>query len=68
MKAVVLNQWKEIYVLRHIIYDIDPTDTIDVVKNKYYETYNKTDTDKFILCNTMNDVKKILLRHGIKAW
>ena len=67
MKVVVLNQYQGIYMLRHILHDIKDTDTIDSVKNKYYEVYNRTDTDEFILCgNTMKDVFSVLSNHGIK--
>lgn len=67
MIAVVLNQYKGIYILRHIISGIDCTDSIDNVKNKYYKMYNKTDTDEFIICDSMKDVNIILREHGINA-
>ena len=38
---------------------------INNVKDKYYEMYNKTDTDEFILCETMEDVNSVLLSCGI---
>lgn len=65
MMAVVLSQYQGIYMLRHIIYDIDITDTIESVMKKYYDIYNQTDTDKFILCHTMQEAKDICLSYGI---
>ena len=35
-------------------------------KDKYYEIYNRTDTDEFILCDTMENVNAILSSYGIK--
>lgn len=66
MKAVVLNKYQGFYMLRHIIHDIEDADTIATVKNKYYEAYNRTDTDEFILCDTMEDVFTVLSNYGIK--
>ena len=67
MKAVVLNKYKGVYMLRHIIYDIDDTDTVDTIKDKYYESYNRTDTNEFILCDTKENVNAVLSSHGIKS-
>lgn len=66
MIVVVLTQYKEVYMLRHIIYDVANTDTIETIKDNYYRIYNKTDTDEFILCNDMENVNIVLHTHGIK--
>lgn len=36
MYCVVLNKIKDIYVLRHIIYDVDKNDSLNIIKEKYY--------------------------------
>lgn len=68
MLAVVLNQYKGVYMLRHIIHDVESGDSIDCIKDNYYRIYNKTDTDEFILCDSMDNVKTVLLTHNIKAF
>ena len=60
MYCVVLNKIKDIYILRHIIYDVDKNDSLNIIKEKYYADYNKTSTDEFHLCQTKTEVSDIL--------
>ena len=57
MYCVVLNKIKDIYILRHIIYDVDKNDSLNIIKEKYYD---KTSTDEFHLCQTKTEVSDIL--------
>ena len=56
MYCVVLSKIKDIYILRHIIYDVDKNDSLNIIKEKYYADYNKTSTDEFHLCQTKTEV------------
>ena len=61
MYCVVLSKIKDIYILRHIIYDVDKNDSLNIIKEKYYaDYYNKTSTDVFHLCKTNTHVSDIL--------
>lgn len=60
MYCVVLNKIKDIYILQHIIYDVDKNDSLNIIKEKYYADYNKTSTDEFHLCQTKTEVSDIL--------
>ena len=60
MYCVVLSKIKDIYTLRHIIYDVDKNDSLNIIKEKYYADYNKTSTDEFHLCQTRTEVSVIL--------
>ena len=60
MYCVVLSKIKDIYTLRHIIYDVDKNDSLNIIKEKYYADYNKTSTDEFHLCQTKTEVSDIL--------
>ena len=68
MYCVVLNKIKDIYVLRHIIYDVDKNDSLNIIKEKYYADYNKTSTDEFHLCQTKTEVSDILSALKISHW
>lgn len=59
MYCVVINKIKGIYMLRHIIYDIDKNDSIDFIKEKYYNDYNTTPTDEFHLCQTKTEISDL---------
>ena len=52
MTCVVLCKIDGNYYLRHIIHGINPTDTIESVREKYYNA----------------EIKEILTMHGIKSW
>lgn len=65
-EVIVLSKIKNVWTLRHIICDIEETETLDNIKEKYYKLYNKTKTDRFIRCNTNKDVSKVLKKCGIK--
>ena len=64
MYCVVLSKIKDIYILRHIIYDVDKSDSLNIIKEKYYADYNKTSTDEFHLCQKeiphLTDIQKTL--------
>lgn len=60
MYCVVINKIKGIYILRHMIYDIDKNDSLDFIKEKYYTDYNKTSTDEFHLCQTKAEISDLL--------
>lgn len=64
MYCVVLNKIKDIYILRHIIYDIDKNDSLNIIKEKYYANYNKTSTDEFHLCQTKTEISDILSKNS----
>ena len=66
MYCVVLSKIKDIYILRHIIYDIDKNDSLNIIKEKYYADYNKTSTDECHLCQTKTEVSDILSALKIK--
>ena len=66
MYCVVLSKIKDIYILRHIIYNIDKNDSLNIIKEKYYADYNKTSTDEFHLCQTKTEVSDILSALKIK--
>lgn len=66
MYCVVINKIKGIYILRHIIYDIDKNDSLDFIKEKYYMDYNKTSTDEFHLCHTKTEVSDLLSKLKIR--
>ena len=58
--CVVVSKIKDIYTLRHIIYDIDNHESLNDIKAKYYADYCKTPTDEFHLCTAMPEVMKII--------
>lgn len=60
MYCVVLSKIKDIYILWHIIYDVDKNDSLSIIKEKYYANYNKTSTDEFYLCQTKTEISDIL--------
>lgn len=66
MFCVVLNKYEGILSLRHIIYDIKDSETLEEVKEKYYKDFSKIGEDEFILCETMDDVNKTMEEHGLK--
>ena len=68
MYCVVLSKIKDIYILRHIIYNIDKNDSLNIIKEKYYADYNKTSTDEFHLCQTKTEVSDILSALKINHW
>lgn len=68
MYCVVLNKIKDIYILRHIIHDVDKNDSLNIIKEKYYADYNKTSTDEFHLCQTKTEVSDILSALKISHW
>lgn len=65
MYCVVINKLKGIYMLRHIIYDINPKENISIIKDKYYKDFCKTDTDTFYLCQNKQQIKEFLSRYKI---
>lgn len=47
MTCVVLCKIDGIYYLRHIIHGINPTDTIESVREKYYKDFDKLHDEFF---------------------
>ena len=66
MTCVVLCKIDGIYYLRHIILGINPTDTIESVREKYYKDFDKLH-DEFFFCKDNAEIKEILTMHGIKV-
>lgn len=65
MYCVVINKLKGIYMLRHIIYGINPKESMSSIKKNYYKNYCRTDTDTFYLCKNKKEINKLLLMHKI---
>lgn len=65
MYCVVINKLKGVYMLRHIIYDINPKDDMSIIKEKYYKEYQKTDTDTFYLCKDKQEMYELLSAYKI---
>ena len=65
MYCIVINKLKGIYLLRHIIYDIDEDEDIESVKEKYYRDYCKTETDAFHICKNKTELNQTLKRYNI---
>ena len=66
MFCVVLSQRNGIYMLRHVLCDIDPSKNLQQVKENYYRDFYRFDTDEFHFCNDMAEVNNILKNHNIK--
>lgn len=49
--CIITSQETGFLTLRHIIYGIYPTDTIQTIKDRYYQVFKPTDTDRFICVN-----------------
>lgn len=43
MYCVVINKLKGIYMLRHIIYGINPKESMPSIKKNYYKNWRKND-------------------------
>lgn len=66
MYCVVISKLKGIYLLRHIIYDIEEKENIEKIKKNYYNDYCETDTDEFYLCHNKSEMKNLLSKYNIK--
>ena len=67
MTCVILCKIDGNYYLRHIILGINPNDTIESVREKYYKDFDKLN-DEFFFCKDNAEIKEILNTHGIKSW
>lgn len=67
MYCVVINKIKGIYILRHIISNINQKEKIANIKKRYYKDYCKTDTDIFHLCKNKQEINDLLCRYKIPS-
>ena len=63
--CIITSQETGFLTLRHIIYGIHPTDTIQMIKNRYYKVFKPTDTDKFYLCQSKTEINDTLIKLGL---
>ena len=68
MYCVVLCELDKTYLLRHIIYDVLTDSNISELKKKYYEEYNKIDTDEFHLCADKAEVNELFSKKHISIF
>lgn len=68
MYCLVLCKLDKTYLLRHIIYNVSTDSNISELKKKYYEEYNKIDTDEFYLCADKNEVNELFVKKHITTF
>lgn len=63
--CIITSQETGFLAIRHIIYDIYSTDTIQTIKDRYYRVFKPTDTDQFYLCQSKKEVNDTLIKLGL---